>query len=135
MTSKCFKASLIASTFSAVGCFLGCFNSSTALWASYIGKPQTSFYLCYISGIYLEAIFSFYVFLYHFVGNSLFQLVRLSSFSNIIKQYFAISITKLHFYTDCAVRFCGKAILPSRALSQIPRAVLLLPAHSQELEN
>ena len=33
----------MASTFSAVGCFLGCFNSSTALGASYIGKPKFLF--------------------------------------------------------------------------------------------
>ena len=55
--------------------------------------------------MYLEAIFSFYVFLYHFVGNSLFRLVRLGSFSDIIKRHFALSLAKLHFYADCAVRF------------------------------
>ena len=37
------RASLIASTFSTVGCFLGCFNSSTALGASYIGNPKSLF--------------------------------------------------------------------------------------------
>lgn len=55
--------------------------------------------------MYLEAIFSFYVFLYHFVSNSLFQLIRLGSFSDIIKRHFALSLAKLHFYADCAVSF------------------------------
>ena len=68
-------------------------------------QAQTSFYFCYISSMYLEAIFRLYVFLYHFVGNSLFRLVRLGSFSDIIKRHFALSLAKLHFYTDCAVRF------------------------------
>ena len=68
-------------------------------------QAQTSLYLRYISSMYLEAIFSFYVFLYHFVGNSLFRLVRLGSFSDIIKRHFALSFAKLHFYADCAVRF------------------------------
>ena len=68
-------------------------------------QAQTSLYLRYISSMYLEAIFRFYVFLYHFVGNSLFRLVRLGSFRDIIKRYFALSLAKLHFYADCAVRF------------------------------
>lgn len=55
--------------------------------------------------MYLEAIFSFYVFLYHFVSNSLFQLIRLGSFSDMIKWHFALSLAKLHFYADCAVSF------------------------------
>ena len=40
---KMLHASFIVSTFSAVGCFFGCFNSSTALGASYIGKPKSLF--------------------------------------------------------------------------------------------
>ena len=47
--------------------------------------------------MYLEAIFSFYVFPYHFVSNSLFQLIRLGSFSDMIKWHFALSLAKLHF--------------------------------------
>ena len=43
ITSKCFKASLIASTFSSVECFLGCFNFSTALEKSYVGKSKLLF--------------------------------------------------------------------------------------------
>ena len=57
----CFNASFIASTFSGVGCFLGCFNSSTALGASYIGKPKslfTSAIYCYLSN-YLLLFFFF----------------------------------------------------------------------------
>ena len=68
-------------------------------------QAQTYLYLRYISSMYFEAIFSFYVFLYHFVGNSLFRLIRLSPFSDIIKRHFALYLAKLHFYADCAVRF------------------------------
>ena len=72
-------------------------------------QAQTSLHLRYISSMYLEAIFSFYVFLYHFVGNSLFRLVCLGSFSDIIKRYFALFLAKIDFYADCAVRlFVGK---------------------------
>ena len=55
--------------------------------------------------MYLEAIFRFYIFFYHFIGHSLFRLVRLGSFSDIIKRHFALTLAKLHFYADCAVRF------------------------------
>ena len=69
--------------------------------------------------MYLEAIFSFYVFLYHFVGNSLFRLIRLGSFSDIIKRYFALSLAKLDFYADCAVRlFVGKQYYRLRMLCE-----------------
>ena len=69
--------------------------------------------------MYLEAIFSFYVFLYHFVGNSLFRLVRLGSFSDIIKRHFALFLAKLDFYADCAVRlFVGKQYYRLRMLCE-----------------
>ena len=68
-------------------------------------QAQTSLYLRYISSMYLEAIFSFYVFLYHFVGNSLFRLVHFYYFSNIIKRNFAFSLAKLDFHIDYTVRF------------------------------
>ena len=55
--------------------------------------------------MYLETVFRFYVFLYHFIGNSLFRLVRLGSFSDIIKRYFALTLAKLDFYFDCTVCF------------------------------
>ena len=60
--------------------------------------------------MYLEAIFRFYVLLYHFVGNSLFWLIRFCSFSNIIKRYFALTLAKLDFYIDYAVRFLWESI-------------------------
>ena len=91
-------------------------------------QAQTSLHLRYISSMYLEAIFSFYVFLYHFVGNSLFRLVCLgsfsdiikcSSFSDIIKRYFALFLAKLDFYADCAVRlFVGKQYYRLRVLCE-----------------
>ena len=43
ITSKYLIASFIASTFSFGGCFLGCFNSSTALDASYFVNPRDRF--------------------------------------------------------------------------------------------
>ncbi len=46
-----------------------------------------------------------YVFLNHFVGHSLFQLVRFSSLSDIIKRHFAPTLAKLHFYVDSAIGF------------------------------
>ncbi len=43
ITSKYLSAAFIASTFSFGGCFLGCFNSSTAFGASYIVNPKDLF--------------------------------------------------------------------------------------------
>lgn len=51
-------------------------NSSTALGASYIVKP-----------------------------NSLFGLVAFRFFSNMIKRYFALTFTKLNVYFDISIRF------------------------------
>ena len=83
-------------------------------------QAQTSLYLCYISSMYFEAIFSFYVFLNHLVCNSLFRLVRFGSLSDIIKRYFSFPFAKLNFYVDMSIRFfCGKAVLPSRRAYQI----------------
>lgn len=67
-------------------------------------QAQTSLYLCYISSMYLEAIFSFYVFLYLFVCNSLFRLIRLGSLCDIIQRYFTFTFTKLDFYVDMSIR-------------------------------
>ena len=53
--------------------------------------------------MYFEAIFSFYILLYHFVGHSLFGLVVFCSFSNIIKRNFAFTLAKLNFYVDMSV--------------------------------
>ena len=72
-------------------------------------QARTSLYLYYISSMYFEAIFSFYIFLYHFVCNSLFRLVRLGSFSDIIKRNFSLTLAKLNFYVDMSVwLFVGK---------------------------
>ena len=68
-------------------------------------QAQTSLYLCYISNMYLEIVFRFYVLLNHLVCNSLFWLVRFGSLSDIIQRYFALTFTKLHFYVDMSVRF------------------------------
>ena len=55
--------------------------------------------------MYFEAIFSFYVLLYHFVGHSLFGLVVFCSFSNIIKRNFALTLAKLNFYVNMSIWF------------------------------
>ena len=68
-------------------------------------QAQTSLYLCYISSMYLEAIFSFYVFLYLFVCNSLFRLVRFGSLCDIMLRYSSLTFTKLDFYVDMSIRF------------------------------
>ena len=68
-------------------------------------QAQTSLHLCYIRSMYFEAIFSFYIFLYHLVCNSLFRLVCLDSFSDIIRRYFALTFAKLNFYSDMSMRF------------------------------
>ena len=72
-------------------------------------QSQISLYLCDICGMYLEAVFSFYILLYHFVGHSLFGLVAFRSFSNIIKRNFSLTLAKLNFYVDMSVwLFVGK---------------------------
>ena len=72
-------------------------------------QPQISFYLCNICGMYFEAVFSFYVLLYHFVGHSLFGLVCFGSFSDVIKRNFSLTLAKLNFYVDMSVwLFVGK---------------------------
>ena len=59
--------------------------------------------------MYLEAVFSFYVLLYHFVGHSFFGLIAFRSFSNIIKWNFSLTLAKLNFYVDMSVwLFVGK---------------------------
>ena len=55
--------------------------------------------------MYFEAVFFFYVLLNHLVGYSLFWLVAFCSFFDIIKRNFALTLAKLHFYIDYAVRF------------------------------
>ena len=45
--------------------------------------------------MYFEAVFSFYVLLYHFVGHSFFGLIAFRSFSNIIKRNFSLTLAKL----------------------------------------
>ena len=72
-------------------------------------QAQISFYLCDICGMYFEAVFSFYVLLYHFVGHSFFGLIAFGSFSDIIKRNFSLTLTKLNFYVDMSVwLFVGK---------------------------
>ena len=59
--------------------------------------------------MYFEAVFSFYVLLYHFVGHSFFGLIFFGSFSNIIKRNFSLTLAKLNFYVDMSVwLFVGK---------------------------
>ena len=59
--------------------------------------------------MYFEAVFSFYVLLYHFVGHSFFGLIAFRSFSNIIKWDFSLTLAKLNFYVDMSVwLFVGK---------------------------
>ena len=59
--------------------------------------------------MYLEAVFSFYVLLYHFVGHSFFGLIFFGSFSDIIKRNFSLTLAKLNFYVDMSVwLFVGK---------------------------
>ena len=72
-------------------------------------QTQIPLYLCDICGMYFEAVFSFYILLYHFVGHSLFWLVRFCSFSNIIKRNFSLTFAKLNFYVDMSIwLFVGK---------------------------
>ena len=59
--------------------------------------------------MYFEAVFSFYVLLYHFVGHSFFGLIAFGSFSDITKRNFSLTLTKLNFYIDMSVwLFVGK---------------------------
>ena len=59
--------------------------------------------------MYFEAVSSFYVLLYHFVGHSFFGLIAFGSFSDIIKRNFSLTLTKLNFYVDMSVwLFVGK---------------------------
>ena len=59
--------------------------------------------------MYFEAVFSFYVLLYHFVGHSFLGLVLFGSFSDIIKRNFSLTFAKLNFYVDMSVwLFVGK---------------------------
>ena len=68
-----------------------------------------SLYLCDICGMDLEAVFCFYVLLYHFVGHSFLGLVFFGSFSDIIKRNFSLTLAKLNFYVDMSVwLFVGK---------------------------
>ena len=55
--------------------------------------------------MYLEAVFCFYILLNHLVGYSLFWLITFCSLFNIIKRNFALTLAKLYFYIDYAVRF------------------------------
>ena len=68
-------------------------------------QAQIPLYLCDICGMYLKAVFRFYVLLNHLVCNSLFWLVRFGSLSDIIQRYFALTFTKLDFYVDMSIRF------------------------------
>ena len=68
--------------------------------------------------MYLEAIFSFYVLLYHFVGHSFFGLIFFGSFSDIIKRNFSLTLAKLNFYVDMSVwLFVGKQYYRLNALT------------------
>ena len=55
--------------------------------------------------MYFEAVFRFYVLLYHFISNSLFRFITLRSFCNLIQRYFALTFAKLNFYVDMSIRF------------------------------
>ena len=68
-------------------------------------QSQISLYLCDICGMYLEAVFRFYVLLNHFVGHFFFGLVRFGSFSNTIYRNLALALSKLHINVDIAVGF------------------------------
>lgn len=93
-------------------------------------QAQTSLYLCYISSMYLEAIFRFYVFLYLFVCNSLFRLVHFGSLCDIIQRYFALTFTKLDFYVDMPIRFLWESstIVSTWAVcGNISTGIIVLP--------
>ena len=68
-------------------------------------QSQISLYLCDICGMYLEAVFRFYILLNHFVGHFFFGLVRFGSFSNTIYRNLALALSKLHINVDITVGF------------------------------
>ena len=68
-------------------------------------QSQISLYLCDICGMYLEAVFRFYVLLNHFVGHFFFGLIRFGSFSNTIYRNLALALSKLHINVDITVGF------------------------------
>lgn len=68
-------------------------------------QSQISLYLCDICGMYLEAVFRFYVLLNHFIGHFFFGLVRFGSFSNTIYRNLALALSKLHINVDITVGF------------------------------
>ena len=68
-------------------------------------QSQISLYLCDICGMYLEAVFRFYVLLNHFVGHFFFGLVCFGSFSNTIYRNLALALSKLHINVDITVGF------------------------------
>lgn len=82
-------------------------------------QAQISLYLCYISGIYLEAIFSFYIFLYFLYVTRSFGFVRLGSLCDIIKRYFDLTFAST-FTLITLSSFCGKAapLLPHAEYSE-----------------
>ena len=91
-------------------------------------QAQISLYLCNICGMYFEAVFSFYILLYHFVGHSLFWLVHFCSFSNIIKRNFSLALTKLDFYVEMSVwLFVGKQYYRLHMCCYYDRNTLTLP--------
>lgn len=55
--------------------------------------------------MYFKAVFYFYLLLNHLISNTLFWLVCCGSLGDIIKRYFAFSLTKLDFYVDFTVLF------------------------------
>lgn len=59
MTLKCRKASLIASTLYSGAGLYGCFNFSTALGATYIGRPKLLFTSAMYAVCILKPYFSF----------------------------------------------------------------------------
>ena len=78
--------------------------------------------------MYLEAIFRFYVLLYHFVGHSFLGLVFFGSFSDIIKRNFSLTLTKLNFYVDMSVwLFVGKQYYRLNGTFVVPTKFLCLP--------
>lgn len=45
------------------------------------------------------------VLFHHFIGNSLFRLVRFGSLCNFIQRHFTLTLAKFHFYVDMTIRF------------------------------
>lgn len=92
--------------------YLGCFNVSTALKASYVVSLNLSLPLQY-ELLYFESVFCFYVLLYHLVGHSLFQFVGYNYLRNIIKEPFTSPSPNSAFALITLSGFCGKALQPS----------------------